>query len=65
MTPISAYFLGIVTVILIFLMYWFIATTNRTINTVYRNSICYGVCSYTGVLPVGTKSMSNIQDSRI
>ncbi len=50
--PISAYFLGILTVFLLLLLYWFIGTTNKTINRTYRNSICYGICTFRGTIPV-------------
>ena len=54
MSPVAAYFFGILTVLIILISFWFLATINQTINTTYKNSVCYSICSYTGIPGVGT-----------
>ena len=53
MSPVAAFFLGILFVIIILVTFWLIANINPTINTTYKNSVCYGICSFTGVSPFG------------
>lgn len=48
MSPIVAYILGILTVIVILVPFWYFATVSNSINNFYRNSVCYGICGYTG-----------------
>ncbi len=53
MNSVAAFFLGILFVIIILVIFWFIANINPTINTTYKNSVCYGICAYTGIAGLG------------
>jgi hypothetical protein len=53
MNAVAAYFLGILTVIIILICFWLLGNVNPTINTTYKNSICYGICSYSGTPAIG------------
>jgi len=47
MNPVGAFFLGILVVLIILVPFWFIANINQSVNTTYKNSICYGICAFT------------------
>jgi hypothetical protein len=53
MSPVAAFFLGILVVFIILIPFWFIANVNQAVNTTYKNSVCYGICSFTGTPGVG------------
>jgi hypothetical protein len=42
--PLAAYFFGVLTVILILLIYWIVAVYVRPVGNAYANSVCYGIC---------------------
>jgi hypothetical protein len=45
MTSIAAYLLGLITVIIIIIPFWFMATINDGIGEFYRKTIGYQVCN--------------------
>jgi len=53
MNAVAAFFLGILLVFIILIPFWLLANTNPTINTMYKNSICYGIFEYTGTPAIG------------
>jgi hypothetical protein len=53
MNAVAAFFLGILLVFIILIPFWLLANTNPSINTLYKNSIAYGVCEYTGTPAIG------------
>lgn len=59
MTPVSAYFFGILSVFLILIPFWFVSTINDTIKTTYKNSICYGICNNAGSPGLGLGDTQN------
>ncbi len=40
MSPLVGYFLGILTVLVIFLPFWYLGRTNNKIGTVYKKYFC-------------------------
>lgn len=44
MSPISAYFFGILTIIIIIFIFWLISSNNESFRTLYENSICWNIC---------------------
>jgi hypothetical protein len=40
MSPLVSYFLGILTVLVIFLPFWYLGRTNNKIGTVYKKYFC-------------------------
>lgn len=55
MSPLSAYFLGLITFILLLLPFWFVATQIPAFKQLYSDSVCWQICS-DGTTP--TESMS-------
>jgi hypothetical protein len=43
MTPVIAYFLGIITVIVIIVPFWYIASVNAKIGPVYSDIFCNNI----------------------
>ena len=44
MSPYTAYFLGILTVLLIIVPFWVLSLFVTSIKTAYTNSVCYKIC---------------------
>lgn len=53
MSPLAAYFFGILTIIIIIIPFYILSTINSAVNTAYRNTFCYGVCGYDGTGGIG------------
>jgi hypothetical protein len=45
MDSIVAFFLGLLTMLLILLPFWYIASFDTTIKTSYANTICWKICN--------------------
>lgn len=43
MNNIIAFFLGMLTILIIIFSFWFIASINKTVAIAYSNSICYNI----------------------
>jgi hypothetical protein len=43
MSPLLAYFLGILTLVVIFLPFWYLGRTNNKIGQVYKDYFCNNV----------------------
>lgn len=54
MSPLAAFFFGILFTFIILIPFWFAANIDRTVNTTYRNSVCFGVCEFTGISGSGS-----------
>lgn len=50
MSPYGAYLLGLLTVILLVVLFWYLATVSSSVNRVYRNSLAYRICTFGGGL---------------
>lgn len=44
MNPVVAYFLGVLTIVLILFFFWLISTNSESFKTIYENSICWQIC---------------------
>jgi hypothetical protein len=53
MNPVAAFFFGILVVFIIFVPFWLLANTNPSVNTAYKNSVCFGVCSFSATPAIG------------
>lgn len=45
MTPIAAFFLGILVILLIIVPWWYVATLNTNAGTLYKNVVCHNLCN--------------------
>lgn len=45
MSPLVAYFLGIITVLIILIPFWYLARVNQKISTTYKNIFCDSLAS--------------------
>lgn len=43
MTPIGAYILGIITMLLIFVPFWYVSTTDAQVSKTYKSIFCSGL----------------------
>ena len=60
MNSVAAFFFGVLIVFIIFIPFWLLANVNQTINTAYRNSVCYKVCKFTGTSAIGPKPTATV-----
>lgn len=44
MSPVAAYFIGIITVVIIIFFFWLISINSENFKTLYENSICWQIC---------------------
>ena len=44
MNALGAYFLGVLTIIIVLVSYWFISINNSTFKNLYSNSVCWQIC---------------------
>lgn len=44
MNSVVSYFLGIVTILILLFVFWYIASINGFFNKYYKESICYKIC---------------------
>lgn len=44
MTPIVAYFLGLITILIILIPFWLLAKSNGKIQPVYKGLFCANIC---------------------
>lgn len=44
MSNYAAYFLGILTVLIILIPFWYIATSSASVREAYENTVCRDIC---------------------
>uniref|UniRef100_A0A6C0AED0 Uncharacterized protein n=1 Tax=viral metagenome TaxID=1070528 RepID=A0A6C0AED0_9ZZZZ len=45
MSDIVSFFLGMLTIILLLLIFWYPSTMISSFKEIYKNSICYNICT--------------------
>ena len=44
MSPFIAYILGVLTVFMILIPFWYISTKNTSVSKIYKSSVCWNIC---------------------
>ena len=47
MGPLGGYLLGLLTILLILIPFWFVAMSSPTFRRAYQGTICYRICTGT------------------
>lgn len=44
MSPVAAYFIGVLTIVLIIFIFWLISINNNNFKDLYSNTVCWQIC---------------------
>lgn len=53
MNSVAAFFFGVLVTIIILVIFWLLANIIPSINTTYKNSVCYGIYPFTATSALG------------